>query len=159
MPEVNDTDGETAWALWEDANSPPVETQPAPHEAPIRRAVPQNYTQPMGLPTERSAYLPAAPTGVNVDALMAVARRLNRACPRIGPWRELHSRLLSAAPSAGDELPPPPRGEGFAPSAVSMRLLLRRQLDWAEAHGVLPVAAVYLRVLSEKDWLHVGEDW
>lgn len=157
-PDVEERSSESAWALWNDAVSgrPPIGgARDARHDAP---GADESPAYAATVPA-RLADLPAAATRprVSLDALMVVARRNGRVCPRPTLWVSL-CEDLQRTPVRGDPLPLPPltREAWRASSALQKRLVLRDQIGWAARHGRLDTLAAFLVALAEDDWLHMS---
>jgi hypothetical protein len=160
-PEAVQSDGESAWALWQQ-----VAQQ---HEAGF--APTQPLTVPLSLKPEEVAWAPTQPAGplrgarqaqqqlVTLEAAILVARRNNRVCPRLDRWTEFR-KLLPARKTATGVSQPPPALTGAQwdqlPS-LTKRMLFRDQIEWAEHTGVLAAALEFMQRMAEQDWLHMGE--
>jgi hypothetical protein len=148
VPEAREG-GESTWALWHEAThqlnqafAPTEPSMPAPLSA---------GTLPKGADAAESSG--AATTA---DALMVIARRNNRVCPRPALWTRLY-RVLEG--SGYVDLPPPPVEPWIWTklSHLQKRLRFREHIEWAEQHGKLEQVARFAAGLAESDWLHIGE--
>lgn len=145
VPEVKEG-GESTWDAWHEA-ARELEAAFAPTQP--------SAAAPLGAEPERP--MPRhAPPPVHADALMVVARRNNRVCPRPVRWAELYQLL------EGDryqDLQPPPveRYVWTSLSQLQKRLRFREHVEWAERHGKLAEVARFMDGLAEADWLHMGE--
>ncbi len=157
-PEVEERSSESAWALWNDAVSGRQPIGSARGLAGDAALADDSPAYAATVPA-RLADLPAAVTRprVNQDALMVVARRNGRVCPRPTLWMSL-CEDLQRQPVRGDPLPLPPltREAWRASSALQKRLVLRDQIHWAARHGRLDAMAAFLVALAEEDWLHMA---
>ncbi|MEJ7929755.1 hypothetical protein WG922_07195 [Ramlibacter sp. AN1015] len=162
VPAALELDSATAWAEFErlrDLPSPADGPQHAGTTAPTPGTdfAPTQPDSGHAGPAGRLAAPPQSPTGpLSLHDAMVEARRYNRVCPRPVAWQQLHDMLLARAP-AGDRPPPPPAAsdQREPTSFLARRMVLRDQLQWAEAHGLLPDALGYLRGLTEEQWQHV----
>lgn len=92
---------------------------------------------------------------VSADEVMAVARRLNRICPREPQWSQLVGLLVRAG--AG-EPPEALTGAQFRRTpALAKRSRVRAQIEWAAQHGLLHEVHGFLSALPEDLWVHFGE--
>lgn len=167
-PEAIHGDGDTAWALWNEASSQQerrfADTQPA--------------TRPPGMTQEEAAWAATQPASsalkarplpkpkkaqeaiFTLESAMLVARRNNRVCPRPERW-DAFTRLLPARKSLRGSMPPPvpPTGAAWAVTpALTKRLAFREQIEWAEREGVLETVMAFMQSMPEEEWLHMGED-
>lgn len=116
----------------------------------------QTEPAPLSGGTEHQPGAPGAPSAgqspVTLETAMTLARRSQRACPRPVPWQRLHALLplhrgtQAAAPVA--------EKDWKRTSPMQKRLVLRDQLEWAAATGVLPAVHALLEGLAEDDWDH-----
>jgi hypothetical protein len=148
VPEAREG-GDSTWALWHEASRKLdeafAETQPSA-AAPLSA----------DLGTDES---PASPRqgALTADALMVVARRNNRVCPRPEHWLQLYHQLEG---SGYVDLEPPPVGPWLwnKLSDLQKRLRFREHVEWAERHGKLEPVARFMAGLAEADWLHMGDN-
>lgn len=165
MPEVEHRDGDSAWALWIQVSRQ--------HEARFEPTAP--LTLPPGMSTEEAAWARtqpafgaaslratgrAAPPLFTLESALLLARRNNRVCPRPQRWDAFVELLPPRKTLRGTSRPPaPPTGAAWAVTpALTKRLCLREQLEWAEREGALEAVFAFLQSLAEEDWLHMGED-
>ena len=165
-PEAIIRDGDSAWALWNEANSQ--------HERRFADTAPM--TQPPGLSPEEIAWSATVPaTGApsqrlpkarrseavfTLEAAMLVARRNNRVCPRPERWDAFTAMLPTRKTLRGTQQPPAPAtGAAWALTpSLTKRLCFREQIEWAERAGALESVMAFLQSMSEEEWLHMGED-
>jgi hypothetical protein len=177
-PMALEDSSDTAWRQFEDllsakemglepaapAAEPPDSKQPPvdPALAETLREPTPGYepTQVLGIPAPATpADRPKADAparGVEVNDVMTLARRNNRACPVPPQWVEFH-KLLPMREQQGRRIPPPPPLDGTAWAASSpmqKRLRLRDQIEWADRAGVLTAAYEFLAALPEDQWHH-----
>ena len=96
-----------------------------------------------------------------VETVMALARRNNRVCPRPLQWQALCAQLATLR---GDSQPGR-AAAGLLASAtawhatppLSKRVLLRQQVEWAAAQGVLEPVQRFLASLQEDEWQHMED--
>lgn len=143
QPEVIEG-GESTWELWHEAAreldaqfGPTLPSSAAPlapgmRPAPVRRE-----------PVE------------SADQLMVRARRNNRVCPRPPKWTQLYRDL--GGPRHPDLPPPPVDWIWTQLSSLQKRLFFREYLEWAEQHGKLQHVALFMDMLAETDWVHMGD--
>ena len=166
VPEAIHSDGDSAWALWNQVNNQ--------HE--VRFADTAPLTHPPGLPHDEIAWAPTLPASgrtplpakpvreaqplFNRDAVMLVARRNNRVCPRPQRWSEFTAMLPPRKTLRGFAQPPiPPLGAAWSVTpALTKRLCFREQVEWAERAGVLEGVMAFMQSMAEDEWLHMGED-
>lgn len=135
LPEVVESDTETCWHLFQQLQAQPT----------------CDFTL-----TESAALAPAATAAraaVTVEDVMVEARRMNRVCPKDGPWLRLFALLRE---SAGAEPPAPI----VAPESTKTPQLVRRvrfrdQVEWADRHGQLPLMFGFIQRLVEDEWAHM----
>jgi hypothetical protein len=169
VPEAIVKDTNSGWALWEEAEqrleAQFAPTQPCRKEGVDVRDVHWAQTVPAARDhrpavIRRTWMARPAPAPLSLDLAKVIARRNNRACPRVERWADL-SALLHA-PVAGSKFPPPPPpfgGEAWeAASPFEKRLRLLEQLEWADRAGVLAPVADFMQKLPEDAWLHMGEE-
>ncbi len=108
------------------------------------------------LPDPRGASLRG---DVTVEAVMLVARRNGRVCPRQEVWLRLYELLPGKRTHGPVWQPSPPVSQEAweVSSAVAKRLVLREQLEWAARRKALPQILAFLIGLGEGDWHHAGE--
>jgi len=144
LPEVVEDDSEAGWTLWDTS----VKSQ-WPHAG--------------GSDTFVSSHRPPAfvPAGhpLTIDAVLAVARIHNRVCPMPARWLLLHDLLtLGGARRHTPVAPPPLCGRAWtSTSAITKRVRLREQINWAADYGGLRDVYDWLLALDEGDWLHFGQ--
>ena len=120
-------------------------------------------TQPSGqAPLSVDTTVPQQPPptpasgALTADALMLVARRNNRVCPRPHQWTRLYEILQGRRHH--DLAPPPLERQLWSKlSSLQKRVCLREQIEWAERRGKLPQVARFIEGLEEGDWVHMGE--
>lgn len=156
---------DSAWQLFQDLqrmHGLPVASpaggvpEPGPGPAPVRGFEP---TQPLHVATAAapSAVLRQRPA-VDLEAVMQLVRRNNRACPLPEPWAAFHAGLPPRL-AGGQRFPAPAPIDGpawAASSAMQKRLRLRDQIEWAAQAGALQGVFESLSRLREEEWLHIG---
>lgn len=119
-------------------------------------------------PTQPSEVMPLAPAAgppaqvhaaqhpLSADALMVIARRNNRTCPRPQLWQRLYEELQG---DRHEDLAPPPIQPWIWSklSALQKRVRFREHVEWAERKGKLNVVAEFIDAMHESDWMHMGE--
>jgi hypothetical protein len=95
----------------------------------------------------------------SAENLIAYCRENNRVCPQPDRWIELWEMLPDRKQIGAVWEPPLPLilAAWHETPATSKMLRLAEHIHWADAHGVLPLVATFLRNLPEEDWHHVGE--
>lgn len=164
-PEVEHRDGDSAWALWTQvsrqhearfAPTAPLTLPPSmsPEDAAWARTRPASGAAPLRTRAR------AAQSLFSLESALLLARRNNRVCPRPQRWDAFCELLPSRKTLRGMARPPAaPTGAAWAVTpALTKRLCLREQLEWAEREGVLEPVLVFLQALPEEEWLHMGED-
>ncbi len=147
LPEVSEG-GDSTWEAWQEA-ARQLEVGFAPTEP--------SDLAPLAAGTgAREADAGHAHDPLSAAALMVLARRHNRVCPRPASWLELY-RLLGGDRNVGLQPPPVERWMWTKLSDLQKRLLFRDYVDWAERHGRLRDVARFMEGLAETDWLHMGE--
>lgn len=166
-PEALHRDGETGWALWQEAqqqverrfaDTAPMTQPPGMSPEEVSWAA----TQPAGgvlLPKKARAAAAGAPI-FTLESAMLVARRNNRVCPRPERWDEFMKLLPARKSLRGQQQPPaPPTGKAWAVTPpLTKRLCFREQIEWAEGAGVLESVMAFMQSMREEEWLHMGED-
>ncbi len=159
-PEAEERSSDTAWALFQELRDTD-DRMFAPTAPMSSRSLSFATTQPAPAPgaalrTGRGA---ASGAEARIDDLLLEARRNNRVCPQPPAWDALYALLPDRRQGAqGWEPPLPVTGPAWqATGAMSKRLVLRDQLEWAAARGAAAAVLAHLRGLAETDWLHVGE--
>ena len=165
-PEALHSDGDTAWALWNEVNNQ--------HNRRFEHTQPM--TQPPGMTPEEVSWAATQPAGnalrpkqaprrveaplFTLEAAMLVARKNNRVCPRPERWDEFTKLLPLKKSLRGNQKPPAPAtGAAWAVTpALTKRLCFREQIEWAEREGVLEPVMQFMQSMSEEEWLHMGED-
>jgi len=153
IPSPVEDDSEAAWrefdACWE-----ALEQRVMDLGWTARGADPWTH-EPRGKAAARRTAHEAA-DGLQVDAVMRLARANDRVCPVAPAWRKLHQLLcVMLQPRRTDPAPAPVEASAWDQTTdLQKRLRLREQLSWARHHGGLHVAHEYLRSLSEDDWQH-----
>lgn len=138
--------GESTWALWhEAARQLDVGFAPTQPSAPA----PLTSSQPRVEPGTGGA------RPLTADAVMTIARRQNRVCPRPAAWSELY-RLLEGERYADLQPPPVEPWIWTKLSHLQKRLRLREHIEWAERHGLLAEVARFIEDLPEEEWVHMG---
>jgi hypothetical protein len=142
--------GESAWQLWQEA-SLRLDLAFAPTEPSDLVALTSTGGGiPEVLPIEARSHL------LNANALMVIARRNNRVCPRAPHWSALYDLLEGERHK--DLLAPPVQPWLWVHlSGLQKRLRFREHVEWAERHGRLGVVARFMGGLQEGDWVHMGE--
>jgi hypothetical protein len=93
------------------------------------------------------------------EEVLAIARKNRRVCPMPEQWSKLYD-LLPDTRRVGDGWEPALPlilGAWHHTPALMKILRLQEHIDWASAHGALPVVGEYLASLAEDEWLHFGE--
>lgn len=166
-PEALHSDGETGWALWNEAqqqverrfaDTAPMTQPPGMSPEEVSWAA----TQPAGstyLPKKIQPPAPAQPL-FTLESAMLVARRNNRVCPRPERWDAFMALLPAKKTLRGQQQPPaPPTGKAWTVTpALTKRLCFREQIEWAESAGVLESVMSFMQSMAEEEWLHMGED-
>ena len=144
LPEVFEDDSDAGWALWDTT----VASQWPCHDV----AEMSTLIRPP---------LPLVPAGapISVDTVLAVARIHNRVCPMPARWLLLHELLTWGGTRTDTPVAPPPLcGRAWtSTSAISKRVRLREQINWAADYGGLRDLYDHLHALDESDWLHFGQ--
>lgn len=166
MPEVLHQDGDTAWALWNEAAQQ--------HEQRFADTAPM--TQAPGLTPEEIGWAPTQPGAAlqpkaapqrpvekplfTLEGAMLVARRNNRVCPRPEQWDAFMKLLPPRKTARGIQQPPaPPTGAAWAVTPpLTKRLFFREQIEWAERAGQLEAAMAFMQSMAEEEWLHMGDE-
>lgn len=146
LPEAHEG-GESAWEFWQE-ESRRLDLAFAPTE-PSHLA--EIAPEPVEDDTEG-----ARTHLLNAQALMVVARRNNRVCPRPTQWTELY-RLLDGDRYSDLQAPPVQPWLWGQLSGLQKRLRFRDHIEWAERHGRLGQIAHFIGTLPEAAWLHMGE--
>lgn len=153
VPEAIEHDSPSAWARFN--------ALAAGQDTRFEPTVPQTLPASLAQAARAGALPAAAPApalaAVTLDEALREVRRLNRVCPRPAAWLRFHAALPPAPDPAPLQPPPDPQAWQALP-ALGKRLVLRRQLEWAQACGVLEPALRFLQALPEPAWLHIGED-
>lgn len=165
-PDVVQKESDSAWALWNEAHqqherrfadTAPATTPPLPAED--LHWLP---TQPAGMPALplRAAARAAQAPVFTLEAAILVARKNNRVCPRPERWAEFYTLLPARKTLRGTQHPPAPAtGAAWALTpALTKRLCLREQIEWADKTGVLESVMAFMQSMPESEWLHMGED-
>jgi hypothetical protein len=170
-PEAIHGDGDTAWALWHEANQqheqkfaptapmtspPPVPTTLSPEEQAWAATQPAGALEKALLAPRRREAQPL----FTLEGAMLVARRNNRVCPRPERWLEFSAMLPPKKTLRGMMKPPAPiTGPAWAATpSLTKRLCFREQIEWAEQAGLLESVMAFMQSMPETDWLHMGED-
>jgi hypothetical protein len=163
-PEATHKGADSGWALWNEVSQQHEErfAPTAPMGAASVDAHDQAWasTQPAGIgPATQPARRHAEPL-FTLEAVLLVARRNNRVCPRPRRWVELYKLLpVRATPRGVLKAPPPVMGKAWTSTpALSKRLCVREQIEWAERAGVLEAVMAFMQSMPEEDWVHMGED-
>jgi hypothetical protein len=139
--------GESAWEFWQE-ESRRLDLAFAPTE-------PSHLAEIADDPIAHEP--PAARTHLlNAHALMVVARRNNRVCPRPAQWSELY-QLLDGERYSDLQAPPVQPWLWGQLSGLQKRLRFRDHVEWAERHGRLGQVAHFIGGLPEAGWVHMGE--
>jgi len=164
VPDASVSESDTAWALWEEANQPPPDTNFPQTQLP---------SSPMPLPDGDRRYAPTVPQalmketaplalksssqGITLSQALAEARRSNRVCPQPQAWQKLYELLPGKRQvGRGWEPPPPLTGSAWAATtSISKRMCLRDHLEWADRQGCLEAIHGYLKNLPESDWYYM----
>lgn len=148
LPEVQEG-GESAWEYWQEA-SRRLDLAFAPTEP--------SSVAPMSTDSALTQLEEAAAGSrlLNADALMVVARRNNRICPRPLFWSALY-QILGGERHKELEAPPLQPWLWTRLSGLQKRLRFREYIEWAQGHGRLEQVARFMTGLEETDWLHMGE--
>lgn len=163
-PDAVEIDSEEALRAWNDLHA---EEQAKFAQTQPMDALPSRHSDPRYAKTEPSPLLraraegaaaSAAPAKLKLEDVLFEARRYNRVCPRPEPWKTLHATLLEAEPKAHKTLPPVLTGSAWDKTpSLSKRMVFREQLEWAEKHGCLALAAERIKALPEDAWYHMGD--
>jgi hypothetical protein len=123
-----------------------LDRRPPPPPAPVRQVDPW----PNSAATECSG----------AEAVMRLARRNDRVCPKPAAWRRLYLLLPNLQDGARLQRPPYPIDSASmrATSHLDKQQRLRSQLEWAERTGVLGEVGAFLQALPEHEWHHLGTD-
>jgi hypothetical protein len=165
-PDAKISESDTAWALWQEASSPPpsnfAPTQPVSLPMPLpegdRRyaaTVPSALTKPSNkMPASRAPSIGR----VTAQEVLAEARRNNRVCPQPRAWQALYEMLPGKRQvERGWEPAPPLTGTAWTRTpALAKRMCLRDHIEWAERQGCLDAVFEFLKQLPEEDWLYIG---
>ena len=158
LPLVVEDDSEEAWQEY-DACCAALEAQLRQLRNTLDRAPAGSHARLRDIEARFTAELAR---GIDVDEVMALARRGRRVCPTPGAWRALYLLLpvvregtrVLRAPYPVDLL------EWHQTTDLQKQLRLREQLDWAQAHGGLERVRDFLAALRETDWVHAKPvDW
>lgn len=138
--------GESTWALW--------------HEAAQQLDAAFAPTQPSGpmALTPSAPQLQAPQPGAHewaAEAVIALARRRNRVCPRPAQWTGLY-HLLEGERYVDLQPPPVEPWIWTKLSALQKRMRLREHIEWADRHGRLADVARFLDELPEDHWVYMG---
>lgn len=147
LPDVVETDSESAWAQFHDLAARHDAGFAATVHSPLADAQKQS-TDAAQVPEHEHAH-------ATLDQVMVEARRLNRVCPLPMQWIRFYALLPDRRPGVP---PPPMHGRTWDESSpLGKRMVLRDQIEWAAARGGLDIVLAYLRSLREEDWHHMGE--
>jgi hypothetical protein len=161
VPDGNESGSDTTWALWQEANKPPPDTnfhstQPPSIPMPLPDGDPRYaQTVPQGLVKDTTpSPLKSSAQNVTLTQALTEARRSNRVCPQPQAWKKLYEMLPGKRQDGGKWEPPPPlTGTAWAATpSISKRMCLRDHLEWADRHGCLDAIHAYLKGLPESDW-------
>jgi hypothetical protein len=141
--------GESAWEHWQEA-SRRLDLAFAPTEP--SSLAPMSTGSALAQLDEAQT----RPHLLSADALMVVARRNNRVCPRPAHWSDLY-QILKGERHADLAAPPLQPWLWTRLSGLQKRLRFREHIEWAQGHGRLEQVARFMNGLTEGDWLHMGE--
>lgn len=140
LPEVVESNSDTAWALF--AHLDTVDPKSG-----------QASSSQYGASLQWPASCGNDDDSAGVDAVVALARRLNRICPVASDWLRLQAILTEFG-----EAPAAAQGPAFRRMpALAKRALLRQQVEWAAEHGCLPDVRAFLEALPEDRWTHMED--
>jgi hypothetical protein len=164
VPEATEENSEAAWELWQELSSgldsqltdtSDADTRPEPLRSDFAAFPGEGDTLPQPLAEAMETSIPRHL--LNVDAVMAEARRNNRICPRMSQWNDFFKVLTRGEPPP-EALPPPVDAAAWqTTSGLHKRARLRDQIVWASNHGGLRAAYAFLVHLPEESWHHMGE--
>jgi hypothetical protein len=164
VPDGKESESDTAWAMWQEANKPPPDTNFPQTQAPsVPMPLPDGdrryaRTVPQGLMKETApSPLKPASQGVTLTQALADARRNNRVCPQPQAWQKLYEMLPGKRHDGGvwEPLPPLTGTAWGATTSIAKRVCLRDHLQWADRHGCLDAIHSYLKNLPESDWYYM----
>lgn len=140
LPEVVESNSETTWKMF-------LQLQ-AQHAASFFETAPSSLV-PLSADEARRRSL------ISSDEVMAIARRLNRICPKEAQWRSLHALLCQAGV---DGAPQAIEGTEFRRTPpLAKRIRVRDQVEWAAQNGMLQDLHAFLLALPEDQWVHFGD--
>jgi hypothetical protein len=168
-PEAVASDGESAWALWNEVSQQHEQKFAPTSPMTMRPTAPGTLgpgerawapTQPGGRAPILPARQPEPQPLFTLDAAMLVARKNNRVCPRPVRWTEFFAMLPPHKTLRGRQLPPAPAtGPAWnVTPALTKRLCFREHIEWAERAGMLEGVMAFMQSMREDEWLHMGED-
>lgn len=118
-------------------------------------------TEPLAPQASRetpAARPPSAVFPLSLETVVAFARRHNRVCPLPSEWQRLFDLVPDKKQTSRGWRPEAPvSGRAGMTPAMSKRLMLREQIEWAAQRGALQPVFAFLQALDERQWLHVGE--
>jgi hypothetical protein len=165
VPDAKVSESDTAWALWQDANTPPPDTNFAATQPPsVPMPLPDGdrryaRTVPQGLMKDAAPSPLKSPSaqGVTIAQALAEARRSNRVCPQPQAWQKLYEMLPGKRQDGRNWEPMPPlTGSAWAATAsIAKRVCLRDHIEWAARQGCLDAIYAYLKDLPESDWYYM----
>ena len=135
-------------------------SQPMHHSGDTSDAptVPQPLEPLAHLPTDRPGGAPSRSpaSAFTLQEALAEIRKDNRISPLPTRWLEFY-RLLRQE-GDGSPLPAEPLiGSAWAATPpLAKRMCFREQVEWADAHGCLGPAVIFLKSLPESDWNYVS---
>lgn len=140
LPEVEESSRESTWDLFQQLQAERV--QPLDHTQPLVRSTAGQAAAVRGAPLE-------------IQDVMAEARRRNRVAPQLPHWHRLCAMLAEAT----GETPPAAMEarELAAAPPLARRIRVRDQVEWAAARGLLPQVLFFFRSLAEQDWVHLED--
>ncbi|HYD77917.1 hypothetical protein [Ramlibacter sp.] len=164
-PMALEESGESAWQLFQDLQrmhgmpvTPPAagarEPAPGPGLGGFEPTQPMHAAAPAATPSPTQRQRPP----VDLEIVMQLVRRNNRACPLPEPWAAFHT-VLPPRLAGGQRIPAPAPIDGpawAASSAMQKRLRLRDQIEWAQRQGALQAVFEFLSGLGEGEWEHFG---
>jgi hypothetical protein len=87
-----------------------------------------------------------------IEAFLADCKAAGRSSPAGMAWHEFWTWLSAAKPADADGPPVPLILAASGESDASKHSRLRKQLDWADRHGLLDVALSWLADLPAERW-------
>jgi hypothetical protein len=158
LPAALELDSTTAWAEFERLQDDEAKGALAPQRSAqpdFAPTVPDTRNL-QHLPADEAPLRPRVPGPLTVQDVMVEARRFNRVCPQPEAWQRLYDLL--PAGGAGRNAPAPIGGPAWRVTpAMSKRMCLRDQIEWAHEHGTLEAVMQLLKSLPETQWHHMDD--